>query len=129
MSEPLNEGFARSLQNLMERRDLLQQDLAGEVGVAQSAVSNYLKGRVPRAEIVQRLADYFGVAVERLLNGTISKKPRAIAILPKESVLAEKKRLADLRDKITSLTRAADDLEWQIKECEHFHKTRDAGGK
>jgi predicted XRE-type DNA-binding protein len=74
-----NEKFASALKKLMAQNDLNQATLADSLGVAQSAVSNYLKGRVPKTEILRRLSVYFQVSVESMLEGspTLSIDPTA----------------------------------------------------
>lgn len=51
------------------RGDLDQKEFARAIGVRQSAVSNYEKGRIPKAPILQKIADYGGTTVEWLLKG------------------------------------------------------------
>ncbi len=60
--------FAQNLGNLMEKFGATQEMLSNDLGIAQSAISNYLKGRVPRAEILFELANYFGISVQELLG-------------------------------------------------------------
>lgn len=59
----------------MERGSVRQVALARHLGVAQSSICNYLRGRVPQAEILQRLSGFFNVPIENLLNGNVLGTP------------------------------------------------------
>lgn len=62
-----NEDFSARLKSI--RGALGQKEFAKIIGVGQSAVSNYEKGRIPEATILQKIADYGGTTVEYLLRG------------------------------------------------------------
>jgi len=68
--------FAKNLLFLMKQFGATQQDLADGLGVSQTAISKYLKGRIPRAEILVELGNYFGVPVADLLYGDLQTKTR-----------------------------------------------------
>lgn len=56
------------LRNLLERRRLLPSQLAAELGLAHTTVSRWLSGAgVPSIRSCQRLAEYSGVPVEKIL--------------------------------------------------------------
>jgi len=61
--------FARELKKLMENDHITQEKLAKYLGIAQTAVSNYLRGFVPRSDILLNIARHFDVTVEQLMNG------------------------------------------------------------
>lgn len=44
-----------------------------ELGLAKSNVSNWKNGRLPKADVLQKVADYFGVTTDYLLNGDKEK--------------------------------------------------------
>ena len=57
------------LKDLREDRDLRQIDVAEAVGIDQRSLSNYETGKTnPDAEIVIRLARFFGVSCDYLLG-------------------------------------------------------------
>lgn len=62
-----NEDFSARIKSI--RGDLDQKEFAKAIGVGQSAVSNYEKGRIPRAAILQKIAEYGNTTVEWLLRG------------------------------------------------------------
>lgn len=70
--EQQNVLFGQRLESLMSALDMSQTELAGEMGLTQAAIANYVKGRIPRAEILSRFADFFGVSVDDLLNSNPS---------------------------------------------------------
>lgn len=66
------DDFARRLRAVTG--NLTQVEIASLVGVTQQDVSRYLRGRIPKAENLLKLADTFGVSVSWLLTG---RKPAA----------------------------------------------------
>jgi transcriptional regulator with XRE-family HTH domain len=68
--------FSRNLRFLMERLGVTQEELAADLGVSQTTISKYLKGRIPRAETLVFLAGYFpNVQVSTLLSSDLSHSP------------------------------------------------------
>ncbi len=66
---------AARLRDLMGARHLSQQQVADAIGVAQTTVSNYLRGAsVPKVEELHKLAELFGVPIHVLL-GTPERGP------------------------------------------------------
>lgn len=65
--------------NLREDVDLNQTELAEELGISSSRLSNWEKGRnYPKLEYIELLCDYFKLDLEEFL-GYVSKAPRKIA--------------------------------------------------
>lgn len=67
---------------------MTQETLAEDLGVSQSAISNYLNGRVPSTNILFLMANHFGVSVTSLLNQDMGAEPEAgeVAKVPTETV-------------------------------------------
>jgi transcriptional regulator with XRE-family HTH domain len=68
-----NVNFSGRFSRLIKESDLTQKELAAAIGVAESAIVNYKRGRVPKAEELLKIAQHFGVTVDWLLTG---KGPR-----------------------------------------------------
>jgi transcriptional regulator with XRE-family HTH domain len=51
-------------------RTVTQGEIARELGISESSLSNYLKGRPPSRETALRLRRDFGVSLEGLLDRT-----------------------------------------------------------
>lgn len=66
----------RRIRDLREDGDLLQRDLAGYLGIAQTTYSNYEIGEreIPISVLI-RLADYYHTSVDYLLGLTSVRKP------------------------------------------------------
>jgi transcriptional regulator with XRE-family HTH domain len=64
-----SEIFSRTFCDLMEARGVSQPRLAGEIGIAQSAVFNYRNGRIPKALELLSISQFFGVTMEFMLTG------------------------------------------------------------
>jgi len=61
--------FSQKLNKLIERNNIKKIDLAKELGVSKSAVSNYLSGvSVPKIDMIIKIAAFFGVSFEELIN-------------------------------------------------------------
>jgi transcriptional regulator with XRE-family HTH domain len=63
-----NPGLGRRLRVVRERLNLTQEALAREVGVTKVSVARYEAGRIPRAEVLDRIARLAGVTVSSLLR-------------------------------------------------------------
>ena len=61
--------FSSQLSNLIRINNMTCEQLAKEVGVSRQSISNYLNERqMPTATIAKKIADFFGVSVDFLLN-------------------------------------------------------------
>lgn len=68
------------LKELMEERNVKQLDISAALGVGRSSISQYANGqREPDINTLKKLADYFGVTVDYLINHDTknSKEPPA----------------------------------------------------
>lgn len=67
--------LAQNLTRLREQRGLTQKELADQLHVVRQTVSKWEKGHsVPDADMVLKLADFFGVSTDELL-GVQSPEP------------------------------------------------------
>lgn len=73
------DNLARRIHLLMQREGLTQQELATLLHISQPAISLYLKGRMPPADILFRIAQIGNCSVEWLLTGR-QAKPNGMAI-------------------------------------------------
>ena len=64
------------IRGLREDRDLKQDDLAKMLSCTQACYSNYESGKrdIP-TEVLQKLANFYGVSVDYLLGRTKTKTP------------------------------------------------------
>jgi len=61
--------ISQRIQQIMRQMGITQQELADLLGISQPAISLYLKGRVPPAEVLLQLARLGETTVEWLLTG------------------------------------------------------------
>lgn len=66
--------------------------VAKEIGLTNSNVAQWKKGSTPRPEVIKKIADYFGVSVEFLLEQ--KEKPSADG----EELTPEEKELYEILD-------------------------------
>ena len=64
------------IRDLREDHDLMQEDLAKLLNCTQACYSNYENGKrdIP-TEVLNKLADYYGVSTDYLLGRTCIKEP------------------------------------------------------
>ena len=64
------------IRNLREDRDLTQRDLAQHLNCTQACYSHYESGKrdIP-TEVLSKLADFYGVSTDYLLDRTNQKVP------------------------------------------------------
>ncbi len=78
----------------MDAKGVTQVQLGQALGVSQSAISNYLKGRIPKSDILFALAKFFSVTTDHLLTGIgelhaqqdFSQRLRRIRVMSKLSM-------------------------------------------
>ena len=62
--------FSENLRGLIKRANLSYAQLGEAVGVTKQAISDYCNDKAtPKSNVLLKLADYFGVSPEYLLNG------------------------------------------------------------
>ena len=66
----------RRIRDMREDADLLQKDIANYLQCTQVSYSHYELGKrdIP-TDVLQKLADFYGVSVDYLLGRTKEKKP------------------------------------------------------
>ncbi len=67
MVDPL--AVAERIKHIVEASGLTQRELADALGISQPAVSQYLRGRMPQADVLYRLAKLGNCSMEWLLTG------------------------------------------------------------
>jgi transcriptional regulator with XRE-family HTH domain len=68
----------RRIRMIMQQRKLTQKDMADTLGISQPAISLYLKGRVPPADVLFRIASLGETTVEWLLSGDEKKSEQLV---------------------------------------------------
>lgn len=59
----------KRIKELMEEREITQKELADVAGVSQPFMSYLLRGyKVPSVPVLKRIAEYFGVPMESLID-------------------------------------------------------------
>lgn len=83
------------LRNLRVQKGVNQDQAAEACGMSRIALARYETGtRVPRAEMVSRLADYYGVSVDYILGRDDASEPAEQKKAPADE-RAEAKRLLE----------------------------------
>lgn len=67
--------FGDKIKALRESRGYMQKDVAGELGIAPNTLSGYERGlRKPDSNILKKIAHYYGVSVDDLLEADTTLK-------------------------------------------------------
>ena len=67
----------KNLKNIREDNDIKQREVAAYLNVSQNTYSQYETGAISlTAEVLIKLADFYGVSVDYLLDRTNDPKPR-----------------------------------------------------
>ncbi len=72
-----NMCFSQNLIYLLKKNDMRKVDLAKNLNLSKSAISNYLSGTsIPKRDVLVRIASYFDVTSEELLKSNIDSNPK-----------------------------------------------------
>lgn len=70
-------SFSQNLIYLLEKNNMRNIDLAKNLGLSKSAISNYLSGAsLPKRDVLVRIASYFDVTTEELLKIQLDSNPK-----------------------------------------------------
>ena len=65
--------FKDKIKELMKKKGISQRELANVIQINESAMSRYLSGeRRPRTDIMAKLARYFDISMEELLDENVT---------------------------------------------------------
>lgn len=113
-SPKVKKFFARNLAALMWGHGYTQELLAEELGLSQAAISNYLRGRVPRANTLFAIANHFRVSAPDLLHkdlaSAFAQKSKEAGVSIKDSPRPAFRRRTSY-DKLMERFEALDDEE------------------
>lgn len=71
--------FSKTLHNLRRERSVSQEELGAFVGVNKSTISKYERGIiVPTLDVAKKIADFFGVTIEYLVNPNYDNNSKKI---------------------------------------------------
>ena len=87
---------------------MTQKNLAEAAGCDQSAISGYLKGRVPNGEVLVSLARALGTTAEALLGTAgeslvVREQPASYGIDWRQRALDAERKLVQLKSELESL--------------------------
>src|SRR5690554_4840510 len=92
-------SFGKKLRSLREEKRLSQVELSKKLNVTSQALSQYELGkRIPDAEMIIRIADFFDVSVDYLLDRTNER----ITVDNIKAILASDSAFARALDKLTT---------------------------
>lgn len=72
-------------EQLLQKHGVTPYKVAKETGVTQTALSNWKSGRsTPTTKTLQKIADYFGVTIDYLMNGIEEPEKKETMLTPKD---------------------------------------------
>lgn len=92
----MNNVFKERLERLMRENNINQLGLAETIGVTQSTLSRNINGiHRPKAEIIEKLANFFNVSTDYLLGKSNERNAPVSTPAPKEQLEGVKLALFD----------------------------------
>ncbi len=88
---------AKRIREIMRRKNLTQEQLSTLLGISQPAVSLYLQGRMPPADVLYQIAQLDNTTVEWLLTGQEKDKP---VVREKSAAYGEQHPLLKMWDRL-----------------------------
>ncbi len=79
-------NFAQRLSGLMDSHALTNYQLAKDLDIHPTTVTNWLSGKTPRKKTLAILSAYFGVSVDYLLGNEEKEKPTAEKAVSDEDI-------------------------------------------
>lgn len=72
-------------EQLLQKHNVTSYKVSKEAGVTQTALSNWKSGRsTPTTKTLQKIADYFGVTIDYLMNGNEEPQQKEITLTAKD---------------------------------------------
>ncbi len=65
----MNQGFGLRLKKSIKKAGYTQKEVVEKLNLSKNSITNYVNGRIPKAEILQDLANICNVSMEWLLTG------------------------------------------------------------
>jgi transcriptional regulator with XRE-family HTH domain len=116
MSPKKNLEFSERLKRLIYERGLNQRKLSMSIGIASSAITAYVQGRVPESSILSKIAKELNTSMEYLLWG--EEMPS-----PKEPIMSSEEKPIQVGDKdggnMRSLAHQSVDLVFNSNRPDH----------
>jgi transcriptional regulator with XRE-family HTH domain len=91
--------LAKRIREIMRKKNMTQQQLSTLLGISQPAVSLYLQGRMPPADVLYQIAQLDNTSVEWLLTGQEMEKS---LVKEKTTVYGDQYVLMKLWDRLPS---------------------------
>lgn len=103
-------GFAKRYLDLLQHSKLRQKDLSLATGISESALINYKRNRIPKADELYKIARFFGVTMEWLLTGEGEAPEKGDMDSWKHRALKAEAELARLQDDVMRTVRNNADM-------------------
>lgn len=81
---PKNFEFSERLKRLIYERGMNQRKLSAKIGIASSAITAYVHGRVPEVHILEKMARELNTSMEYLLRGEEMPPPKEVVMASEE---------------------------------------------
>ena len=82
--------FAKNLNNLIEKNQLTQSEVASKIGVSPQTFNTWCRGiALPRMGKIQRLSDFFNVDITELIDDISDKQEPSYYINPETAHMAQ----------------------------------------
>lgn len=121
MSANARRSFVKNVNEIMERRGISQADIARELELSTATVAGWCTGKLyPRANNMQRLADYLCVTMAMLVDGDGTS---SVDDIDRLEAIHQNPRLGMLFDRQRKMSSA--DIEFMLQMADRIVKERD----
>ena len=97
--------MSERIQQIMKNVGITQKGLANYLNISQPAISLYLQGRMPPADILLKIAQLGDTTVEWILTGETDSSPQILKIGEETTVYGSDRILHELWNQIPENTR------------------------
>jgi transcriptional regulator with XRE-family HTH domain len=95
--------FSEVFKNLRTKNGWTQEEIANKLGVSRPSIAGYeSKDRIPRREMLNKIADVFGVSIDFLLGRTTEEGPSREEEQPDPDKIVAEKLLSYLHQGFTN---------------------------
>jgi transcriptional regulator with XRE-family HTH domain len=103
------------IKEIMKRVGITQKGLADYLSISQPAVSLYLQGRIPPADVLLKIAELGGTTVEWILSGTPGQSMETLKVEEQKAIYGSELLLLELWKKLPENVRQT-----VLKLLQHF---------
>ena len=117
--------IGKQISAMRKQKGIKQDELAKAIGVSTQAVSKWENGGAPDVYLLPKIADFFGISIDRLFGREYSESPKVYDVIAKNlRTLPEKQKLKKAFDYCWDIERGIFEVTSIKNNIEDFEKLR-----